>query len=58
MNTETQIRLTADDLWDLAELAWSHADRNDDDQEYYDRYMALHEKLLKAIELIKTNRGN
>ncbi len=38
--------LTQNDLWDLSELAWAHADRNDEDPEYFDKFEALHKKLV------------
>ncbi len=38
--------LTLDELWDLAEIAWAHADRNDEDPEYFDKFEALHKKLV------------
>jgi hypothetical protein len=44
MNTE--LNLTKDELWDLAQLAWEYADHNDDDDEIWTRYNALHEKLV------------
>lgn len=47
--------LTIDELWDLAELACDHADRNDDDPEYCDKYTALYEKVLVIIKQEKAN---
>ena len=40
------MNLTKDELWDLAQLAWEYADHNDDDDEIWTRYNALHEKLV------------
>lgn len=48
--------LTNDDLWELAELAWSHADRNDDDDEYYQKYMTLFEKVQLVIQQNKETK--
>ena len=39
--------LTSDELFELAEMCWEHADRNDYDKEYYGKYMALSEKLMR-----------
>lgn len=48
--------LTNDDLWELAELAWAHADRNDDDDEYYQKYMTLFEKVQLVIQQNKERK--
>ena len=49
------LNLTTDDLWELAELAWAHADRNDDDEEYYQKYNTLFEKVQAIIAERKAN---
>ncbi len=38
--------LTSDELFELGEMCWEHADRNDFDEETYTKYMALSEKLM------------
>ena len=47
------MKLTKDELWDLAELACAHAEYNDEDEEYYNKYKALYEKLLAIIKEYK-----
>ena len=39
------MKITQYDLWDLSELDWAHAEYNDEDPEYYDKFEALHNKL-------------
>jgi len=41
--------LTTDDLWRLVQLAENEADHYDDDEEVYDAYAALAEKIHKII---------
>lgn len=41
------MRLNSDELFELAQMCWEHADRNDFDKECYDKYIALHEKLMR-----------
>jgi len=43
------VRLDMDDLWRLVELAENEADHYDDDEEVYEAYTALAEKLRKII---------
>ncbi len=49
--------LTLDELWDLAELAWAHADRNDEDPEYFDKFEALHKKLVVMAMAMRDKEG-
>jgi len=49
--------LTQDDLWDLSELAWAHADRNDEDPEYFDKFEALHKKLTAMAMAMRDKEG-
>ena len=42
-------RLEMDDLWRLARLAENEADHYDDDEEVYETYTVLAEKLRKII---------
>lgn len=51
------IKLTQDELWDLSELAWSQADRNDEDPEYYDKFEALHNKLTAMAIAMRDKEG-
>ena len=44
------MKLTTDELWDLAQLAWEYADRNDDDDKIRTRYNALCEKLMEMAK--------
>jgi hypothetical protein len=48
--TEMNNTLTTHELWSLAELAWAYADRNDDDDEIFEEYSALHEKLVEMAK--------
>jgi len=50
-------KLTQDDLWDLSELAWAHAQYNDEDPEYYDKFEALHKKLTAMAIAIRDKEG-
>jgi hypothetical protein len=49
--------LTLDELWDLCELAWAHADRNDEDPEYFDKFEALHKKLAAMAMAMRDKKG-
>lgn len=49
--------LTQDELWDLAELASTHAYRNDEDPEYFDKFEALHKKLVAMAIALRTKTG-
>ena len=49
--------LTQDDLWDLSELAWAHAEYNDEDPEYHDKFEALHKKLTAMAIAIRDKEG-
>ena len=49
--------LTLDEVWDLAELACTHAYRNDEDPEYFDKFTALHEKLVAMAMAMRTKSG-
>ena len=51
------IKLTQDDLWDLSGLAWAHAQHNDDDPEYYDKFEALHNKLTAMATAMRYEEG-
>lgn len=50
-------KLTQDDLWDLSELAWAHAEYNDEDPEYHDKFEALHKKLVAMAIAIRDKEG-
>lgn len=40
-------KLTCDELWELADLADDHADRFDDDEEIFDKFSDLRDKLKR-----------
>ena len=48
-NELREARLEMDDLWRLARLAENEADHYDDDEEVYETYTVLAEKLRKII---------
>ncbi len=50
-------KLTQDELWDLSEIAWAHAQHNDEDPEYYDKFEALHKKLTAMAIAIRDKEG-
>lgn len=45
-------QLTFDELCDLADLADDHADRCDDDQEIFDKFSNLRDKLIRMAKEI------
>jgi hypothetical protein len=51
------MKLTQDDLWDLSELAWAHAEYNDEDPEYHDKFEALHKKLVAMATAMRDKKG-
>lgn len=52
------MKLTKDELWDLAQLAWGYADRNDDDDGVWTKYNALYEKLVEMAKREAQQRGS
>jgi hypothetical protein len=53
----SKIKLTQDELCDLSELAWGYADRNDDDPEYFNKFEALHKKLVAMAIAMRDKEG-